>query len=145
MKDIYFYSRKKEYGWLSNFWRADQYIDGFRYATNEHYYQSEKAKNYEMKKWISNAPTPYAAMKAGRSLRDHEMVDDWDSKKFIIMKKGLLVKFYQNVELRWKLFDTENAKLHEDSPTDMVWGKKGRDMLGKLLMEVREELRNGLQ
>lgn len=141
--EIDFYSRKSEYGWLSNFWRCPIFIDGspYSYPTNEHYYQSEKAKDKKIKCWIRGAPTPYAAMLAGRSLRSHEIVDNWDNKKVEVMLTGLRAKF-KNPELRQLLLNTGNAILHEDSPTDLFWGKKGKDMLGKLLMQVRDEIEN---
>ncbi len=146
-KEINFYSRKKEYGFLSNFWRSEQkmLISDNSYCifpTNEHYYQSEKAKDEEVKRWIASAQTPYLAMMAGRSLRPQEMVDKWEDKKVEIMLKGLRAKFAQNTELRLRLLNTGDAILHEDSPMDMFWGKKGRDMLGILLMQVREEIKD---
>lgn len=141
MTDIYFYSRKPEYGWLSNFCRARQVVDTNEYPTNEHYYQSQKAKSVSDRIWIAKASTPYEAMKAGRSLRKKNMVEDWDNKKVSVMRYGLLCKFTQNKDLKRKLLETGDAKLHENSPTDMFWGVKGKDMLGKLLMEVREDIR----
>ena len=81
-------------------------------------------------------------MKAGRSLRKKEMVENWDEIKADIMLKGLRAKF-KNPELRKKLLATGNLPLHENSPTDMYWGIKGKDMLGKLIMKVREEIRLG--
>jgi len=142
MSEIYFYSRKNNnYGWLSNFWRAEQKIDNIIYPTNEHYYQSMKAKTREDQEWIAGAPTPYGAMKAGRSLRKQDMIDDWDKKKVSVMRYGLLCKFLQNKDLKQKLLDTGDAKLHEDSPTDMFWGVKGKDMLGILLMAIREDIK----
>lgn len=139
---IYFYSRDKEYGWLSNFWRAREVVQHIEYPTNEHFYQSAKAKEPDVAVWIRQAPKPFLAMKAGRSLRPHEMIPDWEQVKFQIMKNGLWAKFTQNPDLTEKLLATGNAKLHENSPTDMVWGVKGKDMLGKLLMQVRKDLHN---
>ena len=59
------------------------------------------------------------------------------------MYKVLKVKF-SDPELREKLLGTKNAILIEDSKTDSFWaiGKsgKGKNMLGKLLMKVREEI-----
>lgn len=143
-KVILFYGRKDEYGWLSNFERSPIVIDGMTYPTNEHYYQDQKANTEEFRKWISDAPNPYAAMKAGRSLRTDEMRFDWENVKFDIMLKGLRAKFNQHDYLRKKLIETGDMQIHEDSPTDMVWGIKGMDMLGKLIMKVREELKNGI-
>ena len=61
-EEINFYSRKEEYGWLSNFWRSSQIINNTEYPTNEHYYQAQKAISLEIKKWIANAPNPFLAM-----------------------------------------------------------------------------------
>ncbi len=139
IKEINFYSRKKGFGWLSNFERCAQEVDGVIYITNEHYYQSQKAKNWMTKLWIINAPSPYLAMVAGRGLRHEEIIENWENIKIETMLKGLRAKF-QDEKLRKKLLDTENAILHEDSPTDFFWGKLGKDMLGKLLMQVRDEI-----
>ena len=139
--DIYFYSNKEEYGWLSNFERSEEMVDGIIYQTNEHYYQSEKAVSKDIKEWIINAPSPYLAMKAGRSLREKELYPGWNDVKFYVMYVGLVAKFTQNPVLKEKLLNTGSANLHEDSPDDLIWGVKGEDRLGKLLMKVREELR----
>jgi ribA/ribD-fused uncharacterized protein len=140
-KEIYFYSRKDEYGWMSNFERSPQFVEWKWYKTNEHYYQSIKAVDKHIAKWIADAPNPYLAMKAGRSLRPEEFSDNWEDIKVDVMLNGLRAKF-KNPTLREKLLNTGDAILHEDSATDMFWGVKGQDMLGKLLMKVREEIRN---
>jgi len=159
MKEINFYLLDENYGFLSNFDRTPIIVDDDEertkrewvpasdgtwreYPTNEHYYQSQKATDKKLAQWIAAAPTPYAAMMAGRSLRQKEFVHNWDEKKVAVMRKGLRAKF-RNPILKQKLLDTGNAILHEDSPTDLFWGKKGADMLGKLLMEVRDEIRAG--
>lgn len=143
-KVILFYSRDDEYGWLSNFERSYQIVNGISYQTNEHYYQAMKANSEEFRKWIADAPNPFAAMKAGRSLREKEMTANWESIKFRVMLTGLRAKFSQNGQLKQKLLDTGDMPIHENSPTDMIWGIKGKDMLGKLLMQVRDELRSGV-
>ena len=132
--EINFYTKSGEYGFLSNFYPSPFVIEGKSYATNEHYFQSQKATSEELREWIRLAPTPYAAMKAGRSLRDEkdEIKKDWADKK-----SHILAKFTQNPELMKKLLATGDAVLHEDSPTDLIWGKKGEDRLGKILMKVR--------
>ena len=143
MTEINFYFRKKDYGWLSNFERSKQIINLDSYPTNEHYYQSQKTNDLTIRYCISKAPTPFLAMMAGRALRKGKgLRDAWEFNKKYIMLKGLRAKFSQNEDLKQKLLDTGDAILHEDSPTDMFWGKKGKDMLGKLLMQVRDELKN---
>jgi ribA/ribD-fused uncharacterized protein len=61
------------------------------------------------------------------------------------MLKGLRAKFNQSLELKNRLLETGNALLIEDSLYDYYWGvgrnKTGKNRLGALLMQVREELR----
>lgn len=132
------------------------------YLSSEHFYQSMKiltpywnienlqgptimstefSKALSIHRWIANAPDPYYAFKAGRSLRkkDGFIQADFDKIKVDVMRHALKRKF-EDWGLRQKLLDTGDAILHEDSPTDMFWGKKGKDMLGKLLMELREQI-----
>jgi len=142
---IGFYLRTDKYGWMSNFHRARQLIDGFWYQTNEHYYQSMKANQTRVADWIARAPKAYHAMKAGRALREEEMVEDWESKKKEVMLQGLKQKFGQHPDLAEKLLATGDAHLSENSPTDMYWGgalEGSQNMLGNLLMEVRSMLRD---
>ena len=180
---ILFYSRKAGYGWLSNFWRSPfvMRIDPFdskedrggvfAFPTNEHFYQSQKATDTFTRRWIASAPTPFAAMLAGRSLRPHEFRQDWERVKVNVMLTGLRKKFTLGSDLGDLLLGTGDAKIHEDSPTDEFWGWRGcercggphkpgvvdaymhfpakpgygKDMLGKCLMSVRAELRTDLE
>ena len=77
----------------------------------------------------------------------------WDEKKFEIVVNGNREKFRQNADLREALLETEGRELIEASPMDKIWGigfgKKnavknkhrwGQNLLGKALMQVREEL-----
>lgn len=146
--DIGFYIRKEPYGFMSNFWRAEQTIDGITYPTNEHYYQTMKAKNDKVRIWIANSPKAWNSMKAGQSLREKEIVDNWVEHKVEVMLTGLRAKFSQNDVLKQLLLATGDAHLYEDSPTDMYWGGKlqgSKNMLGILLMKVRKELKGSEQ
>lgn len=146
MSRIGFYSRDETYGWLSNFHRSDQEVDGLIYKTNEHYYQSKKALNLEFQNWIRLAPNPFHAMKTGRALRlgkIGELRPDWEKVKLNIMLNGLRAKF-NNLLLKRKLLATGDSYLYEDSPSDTYWGLvngKGENYLGRLIMQVRDEIR----
>ena len=143
---IGFYIRNEQYGFLSNFWRAPQTVDGIEYQTNEHFYQSQKAMNRDVMLWIGKAPKAYQAMKAGRALRKNELIAGWEQHKRAVMLKGLRAKFSQNSDLAKQLLDTDDAYLFEDSPSDIIWGGRlegSKNWLGELLMQVRNELRNG--
>lgn len=141
--EINFWTKRHEYGFMSNFYVAHQVVDGKDYQTNEHWYQSQKYIDGSKEgEWtaeqVRKQPTASHAYWAGR--RTEGMRPDWEQVKVEVMLKGLRAKFQQNKDLADKLLATGDAVIHEDSPHDMFWGKKGQDMLGKLLMQVREEL-----
>ena len=142
-KHIYFYLKDDEYGWMSNFYPSVLIIDGMTYPTVEHFYQSMKTLDGAIRVWIANAPKPFLAMTIGRKLRDKDGFDQkyWETIKVNVMLIGLRHKF-RDPWLRRKLLDTEDAVLHEDSPSEKFWGVKGKDQLGKCLMEVRQEIQN---
>lgn len=136
-KTMYFYSK---YSFLSNFYCAGFVVNGKRYATVEHYFQSQKTTDSKRAEEIRLARTPLIAKRLGRyaGLRS-----DWEEIKERIMMQGLRLKF-ANPILQTKLLRTSNAKLVEDSPYDKYWGGRdgGRNRLGILLMKLRKELQN---
>lgn len=152
-EEIRFFIHEEPYGFLSNFERTPITIDvrwgRVTYPTNEHYYQSQKANNEEIHDWIAFAPHAKLAMIMGRQLEHNKhlnekfMVPDWDSQKVNIMLNGLRKKF-EDEKLRQMLLDTGDAVLHEDNPDDFYWAiadGTGQSMLGKCLMQVRDEIR----
>ena len=153
MNEIKFFIREKPYGWLSNFERTPITImvrwGTVTYPTNEHYYQAQKANCEEVHDWIAFAPHARLAMIMGKQLEHNKylkkyMIEDWSSKKNDVMLEGLRHKF-QNPKLKKLLLSTGNAILHEDNKEDFYWGVgdgTGESRLGKLLMQVRDELRS---
>lgn len=70
---------------------------------------------------------------------------DWNNVRVDIMRELLRIKFYDNhFQYRQKLIDTGDMYLEEgDKHHDIFWGVCdgiGENNLGKLLMEIREEL-----
>ncbi len=145
MTEIRFYLKDDPYGWMSNFYRAPVMIGGILYKTSEHYYQSKKARDSDYEKWIAKAPTPHLAFKATRCLKPEDIRPDWDEIKVDVMTLVLLAKFSHHRTLRKLLMATGDAILIEDSPVDSFWGcgadGKGQNMLGKLLMDLRDSHR----
>jgi ribA/ribD-fused uncharacterized protein len=60
------------------------------------------------------------------------------------MYNGLKAKFTQNEKIKRLLLSTQDKILIEDTNSDYYWGcgknKTGKNMLGILLMKLREEL-----
>lgn len=82
-------------------------------------------------------------------MRNHREAErpNWHSEKSIIMKDILRHKLQQHAYVQKKLLQTGRAVIIEDSPFDSYWGwgadRLGRNELGKIWMELREELKNG--
>ncbi len=61
------------------------------------------------------------------------------------MRKAVLRKFETHKDIRDILLSTDNEEIVENSPIDFYWGcgsdGSGKNMLGIILMEVREILR----
>lgn len=141
---IFFWTRHDMHGFLSNFFRAPILIGSVEWPTSEHYYQANKTLVVDERDMVRRCPTPKEAKFAGYHVT---LRADWDEVKEAYMLEGLRAKFSQYSYLRWNLVNgTGDKPLHEDSPWDKYWGYaggKGQDRLGILLMQVREELRNG--
>lgn len=129
-----------EWAFLSNFHPAWVDFDGDLYPTVEHAYQAAKAPSREDRTSIRLATTPGRA----KALGGRFSPVDWEDRKVRIMKELLVSKFI-NVGLQEKLLSTEDWILVEDNSWgDTFWGVcngVGTNVLGLLLMEVRETLR----
>jgi len=81
------------------------------------------------------------AKKLGKSV---DMVPNWDTERVLVMRRLLQEKF-KNPLLRSLLLVTENIPLVEGNTWhDTTWGVcngVGSNLLGKLLMEIRDECR----
>lgn len=143
MNQIKFWKTSHEHGYMSNFSKHSFQTNGVTYKTSEHYYQSMKFTNPEERQLVIDAPSAREAADIGRR-RDLELRSDWDDIKDSIMFDALMFKFEQNKLIRDQLISTGQDELIEDSPYDYYWGcgkdGTGKNMLGKLLMTVREYL-----
>ncbi|TDP92298.1 hypothetical protein EDF62_1503 [Leucobacter luti] len=135
-----------EHRWLSNFWLSPVTLDGVTAATAEHHYQAAKAMNTDDWSQVMSAETPGAAKRAGSAI---EARDDWDDVKVQVMRRVTEAKF-KYPDLAKRLLDTGHAPLIEENHWhDTFWGVcscdvhgySGQNMLGRILMDVRQSLR----
>lgn len=140
---IYFYSTRGEYGCFSNFSRHGFELDGAWWATSEHYFQAQKFAGTHHVEEIRQANTPKEAAQMGRE-RSRPLRSDWQLVKDDIMRLAVLRKFETHADILMVLISTADELLVEKSPTDYYWGcgadGSGKNMLGVILMEVREIL-----
>jgi N-glycosidase YbiA len=142
---INFYKVSELYGEFSNFWVAPIVIDGIEYKTSEHYFQAMKFHEHpEHVSAIRNAETPQLAADMGRE-RTRPLRKDWESVKDDIMYTALRAKFTQHPELKQLLMSTRGCHLVEHTKNDRYWGdggdSTGKNMLGLLLVKLRDELK----
>lgn len=132
------------YRFLSNFYPVEITFEGVVYPTVEHAYQAAKTLDPQERTRIASAGSPGLAKRQGRQIALRE---NWNAEKVNIMAALLRLKF-ADLSLRTKLLATGDAHLQEGNRWgDTFWGVDifngdGENALGKLLMELRQELRD---
>lgn len=142
--EIRFYRVRDEFGAFSNFAPYPIWLDGKKWPTSEHYFQSQKFELPERKEAIRATSSPLDAARMGRQSgwapRSH-----WDELRNEAMRAAVWAKFTQHGPLRNLLLSTGSAKLVEHTRNDDYWADggdgNGKNMLGVILMEVRERIR----
>ena len=135
-----------KYFFLSNFFVCGRLkIDGIDFKTSEHAYQYYKTRDFDWQEAILGADTPSEAKLLGKRC---PIIPNWDLAKDAIMYSVVVEKFKQNRELANRLLDTEDRYLEETNDwKDTYWGVckgVGENKLGKILMDIRKGLRDGV-
>jgi len=155
---VFFWKPNEPYGYLSQWYWAPFLVGTTRYLTAEHYMMAMKARLFNdeaIYERIINCGHPKTAKSLGRQVKAFNQAI-WDVHKTNIVFDGNLLKFSQNESLKSQLLFTHKSLIAEASPYDKVWGIgmlqghndandptkwKGQNLLGKALMEVRNQLR----
>ena len=142
-EEIRFYYEYETHGELSNYYPSTIALKDKLWKTVEHYYQAQKFAGLPHEELIRCSDTPDDAKRMGNDT-NLPIRSDWEEVKADVMRTALRAKFTQNEHLREKLIATGDAVLIENSQKDYYWGigkdDTGINMLGNLLMELREEL-----
>ena len=142
---IKFYRTGDAYGEFSNFAAYPITLDGERWPTTEHYFQAQKFEDAAYRRKVRAANTPMLAARLGRD-RKQKLRRDWESVKVDVMRRAVTAKFTQHADLRELLLSTGDAKLIEHTENDAYWGDggdgSGKNMLGRILVQVREALQS---
>jgi ribA/ribD-fused uncharacterized protein len=140
-------SFRGEKWFLSNMYPCPVEIQGKVYKCAESAYQSAKLaldmpnRAYEQSKFLW-----WDGFQAKKEVKQFPLRTDWHTAKVRVMLRVLRAKFGQNQELATLLLATGEEELVEtNSWGDRFWGVckgHGQNQLGKLLMQVREELKS---
>lgn len=137
---------RAKYSFLSNFYPTQIFHDGYTYPSVEHAFQAFKTDNLEQKALIRSMVSPLKAKRFGKKV---DLKVNWLEIRVGVMKNLLEIKF-QDQFLKDLLMETGDATIVEGNTWgDDFWGCikdengnwVGANVLGKLLMEVRDELR----
>jgi ribA/ribD-fused uncharacterized protein len=129
------------YRWLSNFHVSPIWYEGITYASTEHAYQAAKTLDVEKRKEVLRL-TCAEAKRWGRQVL---LRSDWEDIKLQVMMDVCWYKFTVHGDLMKLLLETGDAELVEGN----TWGDTyygvcngvGENNLGKILMQIRDELR----
>ena len=126
--------------WLSNFYMVEVVYDGVTYKSTEHAYQAAKTLLPAERRTIQEASSCGKSKRLGQKVK---LRPDWEAIKVDVMYDLLQQKF-EDPELRKKLIATGDQHLVEGNTwQDFWWGVcdgRGRNHLGRLLMDVRDEI-----
>lgn len=156
---IGFFHPNEEYGCFSNWYPAAFDYAGVHFANSEQFMMFHKVMMFhklELADQIMRTSDPAKCKRiAGQKFSEFDS-ELWEKTCQTVVKRGVKAKFSQNEDILKILLGTGNALLAECSPYDKKWGIgidikdpdrlviakwKGRNLLGRILMEVREELR----
>lgn len=141
-EQVFFY--EQEFYPLSNFSAFTVYWKYVTFPTLEHAYHWEKFEQETIQQDILYASSAHEAFTLAQEHKNKRR-RDWDLVKVDIMLNLVRAKFQQHEYARRKLIETGTRELIENSWRDDFWGwginKDGKNMLGKILMQVREEIK----
>lgn len=153
---VEFYHKNANFYEFTNFYKPVKpiNIDGVDWPTTEHYFQACKftpgSKPWNDIRNIPDAGDVYRYVHPqGKPAPPISMpAQEWDVKKDAIMIKALRHKAIQVEEFREKLLSTGSKILYDTSDVDSYWGTaidpktgaEGKNHLGAMLMQIRDEL-----
>ena len=149
----------RKFSKLSNHYPCIFVVKGERYSSMEKYLMSSKADFFgdrELVHKIAHEDNPVIIKKLGSRVRNYDRMA-WQNEIERVLHEGLLAKFSQNIDLHSFLTSTGNTLLAEANQHDTTYGIglslqhkdlwdiqkwPGKNLLGKVLMEVRKVLQD---
>ncbi len=146
---------KEEFGGFSNMSNDFRVrVNGLLIYNTEALYQACRYPHLsDVQKIILEQKSGMSAKMKSKSYRKHHSREDWDEVKIEVMRWCINVKLAQNLFPMGRLLDSTGDKaIIEHSHNDQFWGAtldnegnlQGQNVLGKLLMELRENYRQGI-
>ena len=142
--DADYFSRSDVFNELGTFSHHSFQLEGLEWPSVEHYFQAMKFEDPRYRERIRQADHPKKARKLGRT-RLKKRRSDWSRIKATVMTRGVYTKCRTHPDIARALLATGDRPLIENSNYDYYWGcgrdRRGTNMYGKVLMNVRDKLR----
>ncbi|HEY7886153.1 MAG TPA: NADAR family protein [Cellvibrionaceae bacterium] len=121
-------------------------LEGVEWPTVEHYYQAMKFDDANYREKIRGSDVGAAIKLGDRWFKKKR--SDWKSIEKVVMTRALYIKCRTYPIIAERLLATGDKTLLENSQYDYHWGcgrdRRGGNLYGKVLMNVREKLREEL-
>lgn len=147
-RQVFFYEQDHYY--LSNFSAFAIHWRGQAHFTSEHAYHWSRfdlpeGRGELLQDCVQRCGSAHLAFKFAQENKSKQR-EDWDDIKVDVMRDILRAKAKEHEYVHRKLLQTGDRELIENSWRDSFWGwgpnRDGQNMLGKLWMDVRAELRD---
>ncbi len=151
---VFFYGKNDHF---SNFYKTNFKVNDITFSCGEQYIMYSKAKLFSddiIANQILQETSPSKMKALGRKVKNYND-KIWVQSREDITFNGLIHKYKQNPILKEQILNTNNKIIVEASPTDRIWGigmgvsnpelenqnKWGQNILGKILMRVRKNIK----
>ena len=149
---IWFKKVAEEFGWMGNMAPYPIKFGGKVWLTSEALFQGMRYDDEDIKEIIRKEKSPMGAKMKSKKYKDKMVVVPMSELDVENMRKCVKMKFDQHPQLKRQLINTKDAFIYEDignrnGERHKFWGVKklseseadGNNMMGRILMELREE------
>jgi ribA/ribD-fused uncharacterized protein len=140
-------------GWLGNMYASPIRFEDRVWLTSEALFQALRFNNDEIREIIRNEKSPLSAKMKAKSFRNQLIVQPMSEQDVAHMRMVVRLKFDQHPDLKTRLLETGDYTIVENignrnGERHLFWGMKnvngtwlGTNMMGRILMELRDEYR----
>lgn len=141
------------WGWLGNMFASPIKYKGKEWKTSEALFQALRFEDEEIRELIRGEKSPMGAKMKAKGNKNKMLIEPMSEKDIENMKMVVRLKFDQNPVLKSKLKVSGEHVIVENigernGARHLFWGMKkingewvGNNMMGKILMELREEFK----
>ncbi len=156
-KICYFWRISEQNGWMSQWWPSPFCSENINFTCAEQYMMFKKALLFgdrDSAAMIRNTNDLFTMQAIGRAVKNFDE-KKWRSHREQVVLEATRLKFTSSDFFKNLLLGTADSELVEASPKDRIWGigydrnsaekhrhEWGLNLLGRALMQVREELNN---